>query len=100
MFKFFKVWVTGLFQKSKPVVILCPWCGHRITTRFLVRPLVTVLKCKGCRRQVLVGGTLRHPYAINPAQLTEKGHRALCSYGCHFAEPYGFVPMAGCPIHD
>ena len=99
MFKL-RVWLTGLFWKSEPVVILCPWCGHRLITRGSVRPLVTVLKCTGCKRQVLVGGTVKYPWAINPARLTEKGHRALCPYDCHFAEPYGFVPMAGCPIHD
>ncbi len=96
----FGVWLMGLFRKSKPVVIMCPWCGYRIATRVLIRPLVTVLKCKDCRRQVLVGGTTKQPYAIQPDRLTEKGHRALCLHGCHFAGPYGFVPMAGCPIHD
>lgn len=23
-----------------------------------------------------------------------------CKNGCGYQEPYGFVPMAGCPIHD
>lgn len=23
-----------------------------------------------------------------------------CGYGCDFQEPYGFVPEAGCPVHD
>lgn len=23
-----------------------------------------------------------------------------CGYDCEFVEPYGFVPGAGCPIHD
>lgn len=23
-----------------------------------------------------------------------------CEQGCDYQEPYGFVPMAGCPIHD
>ncbi len=23
-----------------------------------------------------------------------------CGYHCHYTESYGFVPEAGCPIHD
>ena len=23
-----------------------------------------------------------------------------CDYGCDWVSPYGFVPEAGCPIHD
>ena len=23
-----------------------------------------------------------------------------CGYACGFTEPYGFVPEAGCPVHD
>lgn len=23
-----------------------------------------------------------------------------CGFGCHFQEPYGFVPEAGCTTHD
>jgi hypothetical protein len=23
-----------------------------------------------------------------------------CGYACGFQEPYGFVPEAGCPVHD
>lgn len=23
-----------------------------------------------------------------------------CGMGCSYEEPYGFVPEAGCPIHD
>ena len=23
-----------------------------------------------------------------------------CGHDCHFKEPYGFVPEAGCPLHD
>ena len=23
-----------------------------------------------------------------------------CGYACAYVEPYGFVPEAGCPIHD
>jgi len=23
-----------------------------------------------------------------------------CDYECHYVEPYGWVPEAGCPVHD
>ena len=23
-----------------------------------------------------------------------------CDYNCSYTEPYGFVPEAGCPVHD
>jgi len=25
---------------------------------------------------------------------------ADCGYDCHFTKKYGFVPEAGCPVHD
>jgi len=25
---------------------------------------------------------------------------AYCGYDCHLTDKYGFVPEAGCPIHD
>jgi len=23
-----------------------------------------------------------------------------CGFDCHYLKPYGFVPEAGCPVHD
>lgn len=38
---------------------------------------------------------------IEPIDQFEMCHSIYdCKYECHYAKPYGFVPEAGCPIHD
>src|SRR3990167_6982313 len=33
-------------------------------------------------------------------EATETPGDMKCGYDCHNQEPYGFVPEAGCPVHD
>ena len=80
--------------------VLCVWCGNRESIKLPFRPLKTVFMCSYCNRQNLVIGRPGKPYALNPALLTTAGLRAVCSHGCDFIEPYGFVPSADCPVHD
>jgi DNA-directed RNA polymerase subunit RPC12/RpoP len=76
----------------------CPKCGQEFNGEKPNKPGTLCLACPHCNYQSLVIGDADKPYLLNPGVL--KDGIELCSYGCHYAEPYGFVPMAGCPIHD
>lgn len=41
----------------------------------------------------------KHDFYITLDQLNTIIMNA-CGYACSFQEPYGFVPEAGCPVHD
>ncbi len=41
----------------------------------------------------------KNDYYITLAQL-ERILEKSCPGECHFTVPYGFVPEAGCPVHD
>lgn len=97
--KILRMWLRKLVDSvadERPVV--CVWCGNRENVKVPIRPLVTIVTCSECNRQILLIGLPDKPYGLNPKML--KDDVDLCRYDCHFAEPYGFVPMAGCPIHD
>lgn len=60
--------------------------------------LGSMVACDGCGYQYMVAGSYSQKYLVNPNAL--KGDAELCQFGCHYQEPYGFVPMIGCPVHD
>lgn len=82
----------------EPWLYYCPKCRRDIAYVKPEKPLTMTIACPHCNYQSLVGGTLEKPYLLNPDLLADDFEP--CKYGCHFQEPYGFVPMAGCPIHD
>jgi len=79
-------------------VYYCQHCGLKFSDRKPDKPGVLVLTCPYCNYQSLVGGSEDGWYTINPDILQDSVE--LCRWGCHYQEPYGFVPMADCPIHD
>ena len=85
-------------QSAKPCRYICPKCREEFKDEKPSKPLVLVVTCPHCSYQSIVGGSVERPYIVNPDRLQDGVE--LCSYGCHYEEPYGFVPMAGCPVHD
>ena len=85
-------------QKAKPWRYYCPRCRGVFEGKTPSKPGLLVVRCPDCGYQSLVGGSEDKWYTINPDRLQDDVE--LCSYGCHYEEPYGFVPMAGCPVHD
>lgn len=51
--------------------------------------------CKKYNRQVFHMGL--HPKIVRDPECDEP---LACGYSCGYQEPYGFVPEAGCPVHD
>lgn len=92
--------VTALLGLPRRVLLACPWCAHRGSIETPIQPLETVVSCSWCKRQILVAGSPEKPYAFNPMMPHAGEIKPVCKFGCHFTEPYGFVPMAGCPTHD
>lgn len=81
-------------------VEVCSVCEQTVEVRLPIQPYVTTVTCPECHSQILLVGEPYSPVALDPRTLTGKERDAICSHGCHFTSPYGFVPMAGCPIHD
>ncbi len=82
-------------DKGEPWLYYCPKCGKDICDG---KDALSV-RCHHCNYQSLVIQNIEgKPYCLDPS-LVEDGAE-FCSWGCHYAEPYGFVPMADCPIHD
>lgn len=84
--------------KLETASLLCVWCENRIDVRIPTAPFGTCVTCSQCKRQILVVGHPFKPHGLNPKTL--KDGVGLCKWGCDFIEPYGFVPMADCPVHD
>ena len=83
--------------EGEPWLYYCPHCKRDFNGVKPDKPLVMVVTCPHCGYQSLVGGSAEEPRIVDPDQLP---NGIVCSYGCHYEEPYGFVPMAGCPVHD
>lgn len=81
-------------DKDEPWLYYCPRCGKDMCDG---KDALWV-RCPHCNYQSFVTQTHEGPRLLDPS-LIEDGME-LCSWGCHYMEPYGFVPMAGCPIHD
>ena len=45
---------------------------------------------------LLLNNRIRYLYI----RLRYKLYKQNCNYGCDWVVPYGFVPEAGCPVHD
>ena len=77
----------------EPWLAYCPYCARDFATR---KPRANIerhflVHCHHCDRQCLARVT---------GGIAEIMIDTECDYGCHFTEPYGFVPQADCPIHD
>ena len=64
----------------------CPHCGRRVAWG-APRGSLAIAKCRHCQRQ----------FPACDGQVVEPGP---CDHACRYVEPFGFVPEAGCPIHD
>lgn len=65
--------------------VTCPTCGAAITYTSGIHG--EVVRCEFCHRQIwALGNTIADP---DP-----------CDFACGYTEPFGFVPEAGCPVHD
>ena len=64
----------------------CPHCDQLIAWQANADSLA-IVKCPGCHRQ----------FPARDGQVVDPGP---CEFACGYAEPYGFVPEAGCPVHD
>lgn len=73
---------------NKPGLI-CPICDARLATFPTTVKANLVVKCLQC------GCVLALDIDYDDIQL-----RVLCGNACAWVEPYGWVPEAGCPIHD
>lgn len=90
-------WI-GRNKSAERWIYYCQHCGLKFASTKPDKPGVLVLTCPYCNYQSLVGGSEGGWYTINP-EILQDGVK-FCRHGCHYQEPYGFVPMAGCPIHD
>ena len=64
----------------------CPSCGQRVTWTADAGSLA-IVKCQHCHCQ----------FPARDGQVVDPGP---CDFACGYVEPYGFVPEAGCPVHD
>lgn len=77
-----------------PWLYYCKRCGRDIAGYKPDFAQYLVVGCPYCYYQSLVIGDEGSFTYIEPETLD----MYVCE--CHFAEPYGFVPEADCPIHD
>ena len=64
----------------------CPHCEQLMDWKATAGNLA-IVKCRNCHRQ----------FPARDGQVVDPGP---CDFACGYAEPYGFVPEAGCPVHD
>lgn len=81
-------------DKGEPWLYYCPRCGRDICDGKDAK----YVRCSHCNYQSFVIPTDEGPHLLDLSSIEDGAE--FCSWGCHYAEPYGFVPMGGCPIHD
>jgi len=79
---------------DEPWLYHCPSCGREFND---YKPKAEngwyfTVSCPHCHKQ--------HMAQIQDDQAQIVKAIPLCDHGCEYVEPYGFVPGAGCPIHD
>jgi len=80
---------------EEPWLYYCPNCDKDVNG---YKPLLgedAVFVCGHCNYQFLVQHFTTMPHIVK-----EDYENDYDEYGCHWAKPYGFVIMAGCPDHD
>lgn len=66
--------------------MICPQC--KALVRWQAAPgQLAIAACDNCHRQ----------FPVRDGQVVDPGQ---CDFSCGSVEPYGFVPEAGCPVHD
>ncbi len=78
----------------RPWLFYCAYCKREFSDSFKPHSHFLV-QCPHCSRQSFAqsGSDAAWTIAIMAGECD-------CGYGCGFTGPYGFVPQAGCPIHD
>jgi len=71
---------------TEPMLFYCPFCGRDVACSVVMARAESVT-CHHCGRQSVV-------------KRGELIHDEPCDRECGTAEPYGFVPEDGCPVHD
>lgn len=77
---------------GEPCLLYCPYCGLEFATYIILERETDTKLCLHCGRQCFIVGDGGEAKVVR--------HPEPCDFGCGFTEPYGFVPEAGCPIHD
>ena len=80
--------ILSVDDHGEPVLLTCPFCGRQNAEQ-LPEKGIWYPRCGHCGRQ----------YMVRDAQVV-KPEEEPCRCECHRVEPYGFVPEAGCPVHD
>ena len=70
---------------TTPALFYCPFCQKDVSTRTVAGRL-EYPQCSHCGRQ----------FPVKDGNVMAMS----CTYGCHIVDEYGFVPTAGCPVHD
>lgn len=88
-------WLNVSFEDfRKPRIYYCKNCRKDFAGVSPNTGEDLIVCCSHCHYQYLVrqgmDGEARYVW---PNEIT-------CGYECDFEEPYGFVPEAGCPVHD
>jgi len=81
--------------------IICKIFGHHRRPYYMSDDAI----CRRCDAVVIPGARTR---AAHLKLKEERGEErnietpgdASCGFDCHWQEPYGWVPEAGCPVHD
>jgi hypothetical protein len=81
-------------SEGKPYLYYCPYCHREVYGREPEEAEYKTIGCPHCHCQFLIIGDFSGP------ELVTEDTFDLCEYECHWQDPYGFVPEAGCPIHD
>jgi len=73
---------------AEPFLFYCPFCHREINCQVVMARAESVI-CSHCGKQSVV-------------KLGDLIHDEPCpgDYECGIAEPFGFVPEDGCPVHD
>lgn len=71
---------------EKPLLLYCPYCGRDNAKR--LGDGIWYPRCNHCGQQFMV----RNYEVVKDPE--------PCENECHYCKPYGFVPEAGCPVHD
>ena len=89
-----------LYWDSKTQIELGPvgTLTHRLKTRASIEMLHRV--DQGAMPVDALPPDVRRTWYTIYQQPVPENYREPCDYYCEFQEPYGYVPEAGCPVHD
>jgi len=76
------------------------YCGKKLETVKFYTEFDRLTTCRHCLRE-MAKYTVNRVTIYNDREHDESGEQRLpCDHHCHWDARYGFVPEAGCPVHD